>query len=151
MQEYTAQQQQFQQMQEQQAYMERMARQDFVNRQAQELAQKIPEFADPKKAPELQKRLVETGISTYGFTPQEMEEVIDGRYVVALYDAMKWRELQSGKAKAKKPSQQAPKSIKPTARRTTPQSVALKKQKAQAKRSGKLEDFASLLLQPRNG
>lgn len=151
MQEYTAQQQQFQQMQEQQAYMERMARQDFVNRQAQQLAQEIPEFADPQKAPALQKRLVETAISAYEFTPQEMEEVVDRRYVKVLMDAMKWRELQSGKAKAKKPSQQAPKSIKPTARRTTPQNVALKKQKAQAKRSGKLEDFASLLLQPRNG
>ena len=151
MQEYNAQQQQFQQMQEQQNYMQQMARQDFLNRQAQDLAREIPEFADPVKGPALKQDLVNLAVSVYEFSMQEMEEVVDKRYVKVLNDARKWRELQSGKAKAKKASQPAPKSIKPTARRTTPQSVALKKQKAQAKRSGKLEDFASLLLQPRNG
>ena len=150
MQEYTAQQQQIQQMQERQAYMEQMAQQDFVNRQAAALAQEIPEFADPQKGPALRDALVKTAIEAYEFTPQEMEQVVDRRYVKVLRDAMKWRELQSGKAKAKKPTQPQ-KALKPTARRVTPQAVTRKKEVAKAKRSGKIEDFASLLLQPRKG
>ena len=148
--EYSAQQQQLYQMQEQQTYMQQMAQKDYLQREAQAVAQRIPDFADPQKGPQLREKLAKTAIEQYRFSPQEMEQVYDGRYIDVLYDAMRWRELQSGKAKAKK-ANQPQKAIKPTARRMTPQAVTRKKEVAKAKRSGKIEDFASLRLQPRKG
>ena len=43
---------------------------------------------------------METGVS-YGFSEDEMANVIDHRYVRALNDARKWRQLQANKVKAK--------------------------------------------------
>lgn len=148
--DYTAQQRQINEVSERNAAMQTQARQAYLQEQAQRLQQAIPEFADPKAAAPLKEKLVKTGTEAYGYSADEMSQLSDARAVQVLMDAMRWRDLQSGKAEAKK-TPKPQKAIKPTGRRTQPKAVARDKAKAQAKKSGRLEDFAALLLEPKNG
>jgi hypothetical protein len=147
---YTAQQTQISEVTQRQSAMQQQARQVYLQEQVQRLQAEIPEFANPETASPLRDKLFKMGTENYGYSPDEMGEVTDSRAVKVLMDAMKWRELQSGKAAAKtapKPSQ----SIKPTGRRQQPQRVARDKQLAKARSSGSLDDFAAAMLAPDNG
>ena len=148
--DYTAQQRQIEEVSQRNTAMQKQAQQVHLQEQAQRLQQAIPEFANPETAAPLKEKLLKTGTEAYGYSTDEMSQLTDARAVQVLMDAMRWRELQSGKVEAKKkPKPQ--KAIKPTGRRTQPKSVARDKAKAQAKKSGRLEDFAALLLEPKNG
>jgi len=147
---YTAQQTQISEVTQRQSAMQQQAKQVYLQEQVQRLQAEIPEFANPETAAPLRDKLFKMGTENYGYSPDEMGEVTDSRAVKVLMDAMKWRELQSGKAAAKtapKPSQ----SIKPTGRRQQPQRVARDKQLAKARSSGSLDDFAAAMLAPDNG
>lgn len=148
--DYNAQQKQVAQVQERQTKLQEQQRQEYLKQQTQELQARVPEFANPETAKVAHEKLVKTGVDHYGFSPDELGAVTDARTVQVLMDAMRWRELQTGKAKAKtKPT--PPKAIKPTGRREQPASVTRDKMRQQAKKTGKLEDFASLLLEPKIG
>ena len=147
---YTAQQTQISEVTQRQSAMQQQARQVYLQEQVQRLQAEIPEFANHETASPLRDKLFKMGTENYGYSPDEMGEVTDSRAVKVLMDAMKWRELQSGKAAAKtapKPSQ----SIKPTGRRQQPQRVARDKQLAKARSTGSLQDFAAAMLAPDNG
>lgn len=146
MQQFQAQQGEVSRMQKQREAMQAQAMQMHLAEQAKILQERIPEFADPAKAKQVQERLVKIGSEAYGFSEQELGAITDARAVQVLHDAAKWRELQAGKAKAQK-EQKAPRNVKPGAKRPEPVALARKKQLAQAKRTGKLEDFAGLLLE----
>lgn len=147
MQEYQAQQQQLQQMQAQQTQAQQQARALYLQEQQQKLATLVPEFGDAEKAPEFQRRLIETAESAYGFSKEELAGVVDARHVQVLADAAKWRELQSGKA-VKKKQPQPSKSVKPTGRRKPSKNLERQKQLQRARKSGRPEDFVDLLLDP---
>ena len=83
---------QLQNVQKQRAQAQQAAHQAYLQEQAQVLTQHIPDIADPKKGESIKNALVDTGVS-YGFTPEEMQNVTDARYVRALNDARKYREL----------------------------------------------------------
>lgn len=145
--EYTAQQTQINEVTERQTAMQQQAKQVYLQEQVQRLQAEIPEFSSPETAAPLRDKLFKMGTENYGYSSEEMGEVTDSRAVKVLMDAMKWRELQSGKAAAKtKPKPQ--KSIKPTGRRQQPRSVARENQLAKARKSGKIEDFLSDMTQP---
>jgi hypothetical protein len=147
--EYTAQQSQIQDVTQRQSAMQQQAKQVYLQEQVQRLKTAIPEFANPETAAPLRDKLFKTGIESYHFTPGEMGEVTDSRAVSVLMDAMKWRELQSGKSAAKvTPKPQ--KTIKPTGRRKQPQSVARDKQLAKARKTGSIDDFVASMLAPDN-
>lgn len=148
--DYTAQQRQIKEVQERNSQMQTHQQRMQLEQEAQKLQQIIPEFANPETAAPLKEKLLKTGTEAYGYSADEMSGLSDARAVQVLMDAMRWRELQTGKAEAKK-APKPQKSIKPTGRRQSNPSVDRKKQVAQAKRSGKLEDFAALLLEPKNG
>lgn len=117
-----------------------------LQRQAARLVELIPDFADPEKARVLKSKLVEVGQSAYGYSPDELMGLTDARAVSVLNDAMRWRELQSGTAKAKTTAKPQ-KSVKPTGRRTQSQSVARDKQLAQARKSGSDDAFMALMFE----
>lgn len=144
--QYQAQQAQLQKMQEHQSQLTQHAQQVYLQEQAELLKQRIPELADPEKAKSVKESLVKVGSEAYGFSAEELGAITDARAVQVLHDAAKWRELQAGKAKAqKKPT--APRNVKPGGKRTEPAQIVRKKKLAQAKKSGNLDDFASLLLE----
>lgn len=146
MQQYQQQQMQLQQMQAQQSQAQEQARAMYLEEQRQKLTQLIPEFGDAEKAPEFQRKLAETAVNAYGITKEELAGIVDARHVQILADAAKWRELQSGKA-VKKKQPEPKKSVKPMGRRKPSKSLEREKARQAAKKSGRLEDFASLLLE----
>lgn len=150
MNEYNAQQAQIQDVQRRHDAMRQQAMQAHLEQEARKLEQKHPEFADPEKGREIREKLVNFGVDAYGFSAEEIGQVTDSRNIDVLMDAMKWRELQKGKAEAKK-KPTPPKVVKPTGRRKNMETTARKKLKAQARKTGRLEDFASLLLEPKSG
>ena len=116
---------------------------EFVTEQSKVLQSRIPEFANAEKAREITGKIRNTASEAYGFTDQELSGIVDARQVLALHDAMKWRELQAARTQ-KAPA--APKSIKPVMRRTEPQQIVRKKQiDAARKTGGKPEAFIDLL------
>lgn len=147
--QYEAQQREIAEVNQRTQRAQEQQRQAFLQQQMQELQTLVPDFADPQKAADLRERLLRVGAEAYRFSADEIAAVTDARTMKVLYDAVQWNELQAGKAEAKK-KPTPPKVVKPTGRRTQPKEVTRQKLKAQAKRSGKLEDFANLLLEPKN-
>ena len=141
--EYQTQQHQIQQTAAAHRQMQDRAMAEFVTEQGKVLQSRIPEFADASKAREITGKIRNTASEAYGFTDQELSGIVDARQVLALHDAMKWRELQAARTKK---APEAPKSIKPVMRRTEPQQIVRKKQIDAARKSGgKPEAFIDLL------
>lgn len=82
------------------------------------------------------------GQKHYGFTPQELSQVIDGRMVHVLHDALQWRALQAQKPQAMKKVAEAPKVIKPAAPQPKNRGGELTKR---LQSSGRVEDLAAFL------
>ena len=125
-----------QQAQSQAQNLSEQTRQKFLAEEQTKLKARLPNF-DMKVA----EKIKSVG-KEYGLTDNELNSVVDSRYVHILHDAMKWRSLQVEKPLAMKKVTEAPKAI-------TPQ-VARSKQSNQAafdrlKKSGRVEDLAALL------
>lgn len=112
------------------------------------LNQLIPDFANPEKAAQVRSKLIETGSKAYGYSEQELMGVTDARAVQVLHDAMKWRELQARTAEAKK-SPDAPRTVKPAAKRPEPPQLAAAKLTEKAKKTQSIDDWARSLLIPK--
>jgi hypothetical protein len=140
--EYQTQQYQIQQTAAAQRQMQEQALAEFVSEQGKVLQSRIPEFADPNKAREVTAKIRSTASEAYGFSDQELGGIVDARHVLVLHDAMKWRELQAARTKQ---APAAPKSIKPSMRRSEPQQIVRKKQIDAARKTGKPEAFIDLL------
>jgi len=138
--------QQFQQMQKQQEQQQQQQLQAFTQQQTQLLAEKLPDIADPQKGEVIKKGLMEVG-QHYGWTPQELESVRDHRYILALYDAMRFRKLlqKRGKATSKKQSI-AP--VKAGAKKTpnVGKAKARKQKQDRLRKTGSIDDAVDLIL-----
>jgi len=148
--EYQQKMQQFQQVQAQQQQAEAQMRQKYLQEQMQTLQQMIPEMADPKKAEAVQQSIMKVARDEYGFSDDELNNIVDARHVKVLDDARKWRELQASKETVTEKAKAARPVTKPAQRKTETKSVA-QKRAAKAKKSGRLEDFAAALLEPDKG
>lgn len=84
-------------------------RQRALANAAEELKKALPDFT-PQMA-----QAIRENTKAYGFTDAELENVTDHRLVLALRDAMAWRQLQAKKPEAMKKVAEAPRVIKPQA------------------------------------
>ena len=155
MQQYNQQVQQVQQLQMQQEQRNAYQREAHLATQAEHLKQHLPELVDPDKGEALRKNLISAG-GHYGWTPEEMASVADARYVLALNDAMKYRNLVAQKAKrnggkgksvgggnAKNPV------VKSSAkRREGGGQASVKKMQQKLRNSGSLDDAMALMMKP---
>jgi hypothetical protein len=125
------------------------ARQDYLRKEASILAEKIPELQKPEYSKSFMAKAVTTA-QAYGYTPNEVGDVVDHRAFLVLEDARKWREYQaklgnpSAKEVAVRPllkAGKAPTKVMSSLKRFQEQAA----QKAKA--SGKVEDVAVTLLQ----
>ena len=71
-----------------------------------ELKQRLPDFSEKVAVK------IRGAAKDYGITDEEIGFIDDPRYVHILHDAMKWRELQTGKPKALKKVAEAPTAVK---------------------------------------
>ena len=137
---------QLQGMQQQQAQQQQAARQAYLAEQAEVLKQYIPEIADPKKGEMLKTEIMDTGIH-YGFTPEEMAGVSDARYVRALNDARKYRQLVANKQKSQSKADGVRPVVKAGAKkRPDGQAATRKKAHQRLQKTGSIEDALSLML-----
>jgi hypothetical protein len=112
--------------------------------EAQKLAEAIPELSDPAKG-----QAIRTDIRNYaqklGFSDQELAQVYDSRAVTALYKAMQYDKLVSGKGGATKKVNLAPRMLKPgTSTPETRTSQEVKNMRGRLKKSGRARDAAAL-------
>jgi len=144
---YGAQIQQLQQIAAQQGQAQQVAQRAYLEREMETLKQVVPEFADPKKAPQVRDRLVTMGQEVYGYSPEEISSVMDHRAIRVLNDAIKYQELMSGKTKAE--NQAKPKNrrtVKAGAKRTDSKSQAMRQTRQKLKQSGSIDDALNLIL-----
>jgi chromosome segregation ATPase len=130
------------------------ARARFVKDQAELLAAKLPELADPKTAKALMGRIFTAAEKYYGYTREEVEAIEEHRPFPVLYDAIKWREYQERKASVTsqdKAGKVAPKKVmtlRPAA--SKPVETSAKRLDAQilkrAQTTGRPDDVAAFLI-----
>lgn len=134
------------QLMAQQSEQQARAYKAYLAEQAQVLKERIPDFADAKKAGELTKALVEVGTS-YGYSNEELQGLSDARAVQVLHDAMKYRQLMAGKDRAREAVVKAPvPTVKPAARRPDAPGKVNEKVRARMKSTGSVDDVAAFLL-----
>lgn len=134
---------------QQQSEQQKRAYTAYLAEQAQLLTQRIPDFADAKKAGELKKALIETGAQHYGFSPEELQAVSDARHVQVLHDAMRYRQLMAGKDRMQEKVAQVNRPVvRPGAKRpeTTGKQIDAKKALSRMKSTGSVDDVAAFLL-----
>lgn len=137
------------QLMQQHSEQQRRAYAAYLAEQAQLLTQRIPEFADAKKAGELKRALIEAGSQHYGFSPDELQAVSDARHVQVLHDAMRYRQLMAGKERVQEKVAQVTRPVvRPGAKRTEAdgKKVAVEKARARMKSTGSVDDVAAFLL-----
>jgi len=137
---------QLQNVQKQRMQAQQQAHQTYLAEQAQVLTQHIPEIADPEKGEAIKNALVDTGVS-YGFTAEEMQGVTDARYVRALNDARKYRELVAKRKSAQSKGEKARPVVKAGAKKRADSNAATRKKAQQRlQKTGSMEDALSLIL-----
>jgi len=137
---------QLQGMHQQQSQQQQAARQAYLAEQAEVLKQYIPEIADPKKGEMLKTEIMDTGIH-YGFTPEEMAGVSDARYVRALNDARKYRQLVANRQKSQSKADGVRPVVKAGAKkRPDGQAATRKKAQQRLQKTGSIDDALSLML-----
>jgi hypothetical protein len=99
-----------QQLTKQQEDTARQQREQAIRHSLDYLSREIPGFNLEKE----RQGLMEVG-RKYGFADGELANVIDGRMLHVLRDAMQWRSLQTAKPKALQKVVEAPKVIRPSA------------------------------------
>lgn len=144
--EYDTNAQHFLQMEQQSEQRKQQQLQAFSRQQTQILTEKLPVLADPQKGPVIKNDLLEVG-EHYGWTQQELENVYDHRYILALYDAMRFRKLvqKRGKATSKKQSI-AP--VKAGAKKmpNVGNAKARKQKQDRLRKTGSIDDAVDLIL-----
>ena len=144
--QYDQQMQQVQHLQRQQSQQQQQAQQSYLQEQAEILKQHIPEIADPEKGEKLKGDLMQVGMD-YGFTAEEMAAVSDARYVRALNDARKYRELVSKRKAAQQKGQKARPVVKAGAKKVQDgQAATRKKAKTRLQKTGSIDDALGLIL-----
>jgi len=137
---------QLQNVQKQRAQAQQEAHQAYLQEQAQVLTQHIPEIADPQKGEAIKNALVETGVS-YGFTAEEMQGVTDARYVRALNDARKYRELVAKRKSVQAKGEKARPVVKAGAKKRQDSNAATRnKAKTRLQKTGSIDDALGLIL-----
>lgn len=113
---YDRQQSEYSQLTQQQTAAQQQAMNVYLQEQRQVLQRDIPEFADAEKGKQLMGDLRATG-ERYGFSAEELDQIVDARTVKVLHDAYQWRKLQEGKGKVKEKAKKARPVTKPKAAR----------------------------------
>ena len=137
---------QLQNVQKQRMQAQQEAHQSYLAEQAEVLTKHIPEIADPEKGEAIKNALVQTGID-YGFSAEEMQNVTDARYVRALNDARKYRQLVAKRKSAQAKGEKARPVVKSGAKKRVDSNAATRKKAQQRlQKTGSMEDALSLIL-----
>ena len=146
--EFQKQQQMLQTMEQREATENDQRHMQYLHQQMNTLQERIPEFADPQKAPAYRDKMIQAGTNFYGFSPEELSAEADARRIAVLNDAMKYREMQEAQGVARQKADGARPVVKPGTKRTERTSQVKKAQMAASrmKKTGTVDDVAKFLL-----
>lgn len=96
---------------------------------------------------DLYSKITKGAINHYGFTPEEFGTIVDARTILMANDALKYRELVSGKPIAQQKVAKAPLAVKPGAAPTPAdkRQSLVEKARETARKSGSVEDALALM------
>jgi hypothetical protein len=114
-------------------------RQEMIQQGQKYLQQVIPGYNA-----EAMKAATEAALSA-GYTPKEVESVLDPRYVHLAFKAAQWDKLQALKTQAVSSAQKAPPVVKPGVSSPNPAAAKDKGLRDKLRKSGDVRDFAALL------
>jgi len=117
--------------------------QEFVQKEAQKLAESLPEFSDKAKGEQLRSEIRNYG-KKVGFTDEELSQVYDSRHVLVLHKAAQYDKLMTGKAGVKKKVAKAPKMVKSGAKVKQTVTDTQKKQMKRLQQTGDARDAAAI-------
>jgi len=120
--------------------------QEYVESERQKLFDAVPEWKDQAKFAEDTRSLATYAVQS-GFTPEELDAVVDHRAVVLLRKAMLYDQLQGKKTVVRKKAKSAP-TIKPgTTKRSKPsKSKNTQRAREQLRETGSVRDAADAFL-----
>lgn len=145
--EYNQQQSKMGEIMQQSEQARERAVQAYLQQEMQSLANVIPEFGDAQKASKLKNKLIDGGQNHYGYSQEEISQIMDHRAIRVLNDAIKYREIVAGKSKAEAKAKGAKPVIKPGAKKNVnPSRKAMERQRAKFKKSGRIEDVIGLIV-----
>jgi hypothetical protein len=145
--QFNTQQQQLYNIKAQQDQSFAQHREQRVRENAEILKQKVPDFGVPEKAEKLTKDMME--YATYrGYSPQDIDNILEARDVLTLLDATKWRKLQKSRSQADKKVQNARPMVKAGAKKSSQTGSQRQRQQAESrmKKTGSIDDVASFLI-----
>ena len=126
---------------------EKRAKAAHLQQEAIKLMDLVPELKDPKKSESLKARMWQAATEVYGYTKEDMDQLVDSRAARILADAVKYRTLMSGKSKAEAKVKGAKPVIKPGAKKVeNSRQKAMERQRAKFKQSGRIEDALSFII-----
>ena len=123
------------------------ARQAYLTKEAELLKGFHPELFDEEKGAEMKSGLVSTAAEAYGFQPEELAALMDHRHVRVLMDAVAYQQLNSESGKKKVEQKVQNKVVRSKKRKVTAEAQARKKQRAQLKKSGSIDDAIGLMFE----
>ena len=123
------------------------ARQAYLSQEVEMLKGFHPELFDAEKGPEVKERLVTQASESYGFSPEEINGVMDHRHMRVLMDAIAYRQLNSDAGKKQVEQKVKAKQVRSTKRKVNAESAQRQKQRDRLKQTGNIEDAIGLLLE----
>lgn len=146
-QQYDQQQQYLQQVTQQQSQAQQAAQEVYLRQEMEQLKAVIPEFSEPEKASKIKEKMIRSGQEIYGYSPEEIGQIMDHRALRVLNDAIAYRDIMSGKSKAQQKAGNAKPVLKPGAKRPSSDKVKLQRERRnQLKKTGRIEDALGLIL-----
>jgi len=128
-----------------QSQAEAQARQEHARQEAQVLMERIPELRDAKAAAQFKNDIVQVATEVYGYPEDMLGQITTHRDLLVLRDAMLYRKMMANGDKVKSKAKGARPVIKPGTKRVTTNQDVARKQKAQLKKSGSVEDALALM------
>lgn len=121
----------------------------YQKEEYQKLVEAIPDISDPKKATKIKQQLVEVG-TNYGYSADEIDQIVDSRALRVLHDAARYRAIKSGKdaalEKAKNPKPKSKSMKAGQAKRSNSRAKARKQAHNKLNQSGSIHDAVDLLM-----
>ena len=142
--------QQYQQAQQEQHKQHQEHMQQFLAQQREVLASALPELNDPEQGPKVQEAITSFAVDT-GYTPEEIQRIVDARDVIVLNKARLYDEMQKKKAvvaKKRAPGKPSAKIAPGTSKSNNTKRARLVKDKRdRLKSTGSAKDAAALMVE----
>lgn len=140
---------QFQAGQQQHEAAQKAAFDVYQKEEYQKLVEAIPDISDPKKATKIKQKLVEVG-TNYGYSADEIDQIVDSRALRVLHDAARYRAIKSGKdaalEKAKNPKSKTKSMKAGQAKRSNSRAKARNQAHNKLNQTGSIHDAVDLLM-----